>query len=191
MRALGAAPLSITGASPAPLQPGASEMAALSRHALELTGIRISQRNEGFLNRRLPHLVAQSGYSSLGLYLSALPADTKLCKGFVEALTIHTTSFFRKARQYEWLASDGLPELANARSALVLWSAAASTGQEGWSALFVADQVRRRCPGLFRAKLIGTDLSTKVIGEARRAVYSEAEVQGLPKDVLQRNSCAR
>lgn len=173
--------------SRADLSPSAGQSATLARFALEFAGIRLGGQNDGFFKRRLPALLEQSGFSSLGLYLSALATEEPLRKGFVEALTIHTTSFFRERRQYEWLAESGLPELAATRSSLVFWSAAASTGQEGWTALIVADQVRRQTTRSFRSSLIGTDLSTRVVAEAKRAVYHEDELSSVPEDLVRRH----
>ncbi|WP_050930088.1 CheR family methyltransferase [Aestuariivita boseongensis] len=171
---------------PARLNCGPAQVSALARYALDFTGIRLTDRNEGFFKRRLPTLLARSGYSSLGLYIAALGTEESLRRDFVEALTVHTTSFFRDKRQYDWLQAEGLPRLTRERSTITFWSAAASSGQEGWTALMVADQVRRNINTPFRAKLIATDLSRKVVDLAKRAIYDADEVNGIPQDTVRR-----
>lgn len=169
-------------------QPSCSQaqIAALARHALELSGIRLSDRNDGFFQRRLPALLEESGYGSPALYIAALATEERLRRDFVEALTVHTTSFFREERQYHWLADQGLPALARDRSTIALWSAAASTGEEGWSALMVADRTRSKAAHPFRARLIGTDISRKVVARARRAIYRDEELNGLSRETRHR-----
>lgn len=153
---------------------------AIAQIARKVAGIRLSQENVGFMTRRLPQVIAASGEKTVAAYIQKLNQDPSAVLQFIEALTVHTTSFFREDRQYRWLADTGLPQLFKDRGALVIWSAACSTGQEGWSAMMVCDQFRKSTPRPLHVKLIGTDISPKVVQAAQKAVYRPEEIEGVP-----------
>jgi chemotaxis protein methyltransferase CheR len=157
---------------------------AIAQIARKVAGIRLSQENIGFMTRRLPQVIAASGEKTVAAYIQKLNQDPSTVLNFIEALTVHTTSFFREDRQYRWLMDAGLPQLVNDRSALVIWSAACSTGQEGWSAMMVCDQFRKSIPRPLHVKLIGTDISPKVVQAAQKAVYRPEEIEGVPPAYL-------
>src|ERR1019366_10419882 len=62
--------------------------------------------------------------------------DPALERAIAEAMTINETSFFRDSRPFELLRTELLPKLIESRRTargLRFWSAACSTGQEGYS----------------------------------------------------------
>jgi chemotaxis protein methyltransferase CheR len=183
LRPAGARPERVTAVADRPL--AGTDFAGLAAIARREAGLALDGGKTDFLrSRRAPRLAA-SGATDYRAYRALLDRDPAERTRFVEALTTHTTSFFREAEQYAWLEAEGLPALL-ARGAglgrdLVFWSAACSTGQEGWSALMVAERMRveRRVP--LRARLIGTDIARPVLAHAARAVYSAEEVEGIPR----------
>ncbi|WP_299822361.1 protein-glutamate O-methyltransferase CheR [uncultured Jannaschia sp.] len=157
------------------------QLVALAR---AVTGITLSESKTDFLMGRLGRRLAARGLTSYADYCRLLTNDATERVAFGEALTTHTTSFFREKAQYDWLLAEGLPELDGSGRLkgrdLVIWSAACSTGQEGYSALMVAHQARDRGMRTINPRLIGTDISRPVVGHARQAVYSRAETDGIP-----------
>lgn len=153
---------------------------AIAQIARKVAGIRLSPENIGFMTRRLPQVIAASGEKTVTDYIKKLSQDPSTVVNFIEALTVHTTSFFREDRQYRWLAETGLPQLSSVRGTLVLWSAACSTGQEGWSAMMVCDHFRKNILRPLHVKLIGTDISPKVVQAAQKAVYRPEDIEGVP-----------
>jgi chemotaxis protein methyltransferase CheR len=96
-------------------------------------------------------------------------------------MTTNETYFFREPAQYQALRQTILPELTEMRRLtrkLSFWSAAASTGQEAYSlAMMLLDM------GLagWNIEVVGTDLSARVLKQARDGRYSQLEVnRGLP-----------
>jgi chemotaxis protein methyltransferase CheR len=163
------------------------QLVAFARSAV---GITVSDRKTEFLAGRLGRRLAARGLTSYADYCRLLETDPAERLAFGEALTTHTTSFFREKAQYDWLLSEGLPELdAGGRlkqRELVIWSAACSTGQEGYTALMVAHQARDRGLWSLNPRLIGTDVSRPVIRQAAQAVYSRQETEGIPLDLRRR-----
>lgn len=165
-----------------PLRLRPEQVPALARLAREAAGIELHGGKIEFLQARLARRLTACGLREFDDYARLVESDPGERRAFVEALTTHTTSFFREADQYRWLEAEGLPEIfANAVGReVVIWSAACSSGQEGWSALMVAERLRRTRLYAPMARLIGTDISTQVLRRAATAVYSGDEVASLP-----------
>lgn len=152
-----------------------------------LTGITLSERKGEFLTARLGKRLVANGIADYSSYRKFLRGDATERTAFAEALTTHTTSFFREKTQYDWLLNEGFPELeknGHARQReLVFWSAACSTGQEGYTTLMVAELARARGNRSPNARLIGTDISRPVLRTAAQAVYSQEQIEGIPEDL--------
>ncbi|MBM9593602.1 CheR family methyltransferase [Roseitranquillus sediminis] len=163
------------------------EVPALTAVALRDAGINLHGGKIEFLQARLSRRVTAHGLESFTDYARLLERDAAERREFVEALTTHTTSFFREGAQYRWLEITGLAALEQARQHhrgdLVIWSAACSTGPEGWSALMVTERARRMQTMQRRFRLIGTDISRRVLKTAADAVYPAAEVAGVPVEM--------
>jgi len=109
--------------------------------------------------------------------------DPALERAIAEAMTINETSFFRDARPFELLRTELLPKLIEARRmqrCLRFWSAACSSGQEGYS---LAMLMLEHFPMLvnWNMRIEGTDLSSEVVGRAQAGRYPRIEInRGLP-----------
>jgi len=154
--------------------------------ARDLVGISLDERKTDFLLGRLNRRLAFNGLNSYSEYIELVKKDAAEKLAFAEALTTHTTSFFREKLQYDWLMNEGLPELCRGTKKsddLTVWSAACSTGQEGYSALFVLHQFFDNTPHCSNFRVIGTDISRPVIRRAATAVYSGREVADIPTEL--------
>jgi chemotaxis protein methyltransferase CheR len=109
--------------------------------------------------------------------------DPALERAIAEAMTINETSFFRDARPFELLRTELLPKLIEARRtarSLRYWSAACSTGQEGYS---LAMLMRAHFPMLvgWDIRIEGTDLCNEVVERAHAGRFHRIEInRGLP-----------
>jgi len=140
-----------------------------------------------FIIARLQERLAKTGLADYGSYCSLLEsaAGHGETTFFAEALTTNTTSFFREQGQFNWLESDGLARLlvqsgSRGRS-LTLWSAASSTGQELYSVMMLALGYLQDNDIVCSVDGIGTDLSRDVVAKARQAVYTTADIAGIPQ----------
>jgi chemotaxis protein methyltransferase CheR len=104
----------------------------------------------------------------------------------VDVLTTNETYFFREQRQLEAFSRELLPELAERKAKsrqLAVWSAGCSTGEEPYTlAMLIADS--RLFLG-WRVDIIGTDISQRVIGSARRAIYTPSAFRTTTPEQLQ------
>jgi chemotaxis protein methyltransferase CheR len=140
---------------------------------------------------RLCRLLRNEGMSHLKELEQRLrmQREPNLERAVAEAMTINETSFFRDGRPFEMLRTELLPKLIESRRmtrTMRFWSAACSTGQEGYS---LAMLVREHFPQLagWNIRVEGTDICAEVVERARAARYHRIEMnRGLPARFLVR-----
>lgn len=108
----------------------------------------------------------------------------------VKTFLINVTQFFRDTEAFEYLRKEILPTLiAEARPhgrTLRFWDAGCATGEEAYSlAMLVADLLGAEL-SQWNVKIFATDLDEAAINFARRGVYSEHLLKGLPKQYQER-----
>jgi chemotaxis protein methyltransferase CheR len=98
-------------------------------------------------------------------------------------MTINETSFFRDTRPFELLRAELLPKLIEARKhthSLRFWSAACSTGQEGYSLGMLMTEHFPLVTG-WSIRIEGTDICAEVVARAQAGAYHRIEMnRGLP-----------
>lgn len=105
-------------------------------------------------------------------------------RALLDALTTNKTDFMREPAHFDLLSRRVVPELLTQRRSrplLKVWSAAASTGAEAWSAAMTLAAM----PGAgdrFDFSVLGTDLSERVLHKAESAIYTAEELAPLPSD---------
>ncbi|HWU99983.1 MAG TPA: protein-glutamate O-methyltransferase [Devosia sp.] len=104
----------------------------------------------------------------------------------INAVTTNKTDFFREPEHFTLLAEKLVPELIalrrNERNPLLkVWSAASSTGAEPYTlAMVLSDLAANRRD--FHFAILGTDISTAVLAQGRRAVYPAEMVAPVPPE---------
>jgi chemotaxis protein methyltransferase CheR len=112
-----------------------------------------------------------------------LKKNPLLERSIAEAMTINETSFFRDTRPFDLLRTELLPKVIDARRnarSLRFWSAACSTGQEGYS---IAMMMLEHFPLLagWNMRIEGTDICAEVVARAQSGCYHRIEInRGLP-----------
>jgi chemotaxis protein methyltransferase CheR len=90
----------------------------------------------------------------------------------IDALTTNHTSFFREPAHFEFLRRNICPMLKT-RERIAIWSAASSTGEEPYSIVFSLLE-ELGMAALPKLQLLATDISTRVLGNAKKGVYPAA-----------------
>ncbi|MET0381815.1 MAG: CheR family methyltransferase [Burkholderiaceae bacterium] len=146
-------------------------------------GINLHDGKRAMVYSRLSRRLRETGDRSFANYLNGLEraggaAGEAEWQEFVNCLTTNLTSFFREEHHFHALA-DTLKPLA--AKPLRLWCNAASTGEEPYSIAMTLHET-----GCQHAKLLATDIDTKVLATAQRGVYP-ADARGLSLQRLQRH----
>lgn len=162
---------------------------ALSRYIYDYSGIKMPITKLTMLEGRLRRRLRATGIPSFNAYCDYLFKHGGIEKEaifLIDAVTTNKTDFFREPKHFEFMEQVGLPELAAAgHRRLRLWSAACSIGAEPYTmAMVMQDFVESRSGIDYR--ILATDLSTDVLGAARRGVYPRDMVQPVPAEMQRR-----
>lgn len=170
------------------LVPTPQDIVGLNAIAARQCGIVLGDDKAEFLRSRLSKYIAERGFGSFAEYRQYLERSTDDAdrRQFIEMITTHTTNFFREEGHYTWLKEEGFRLLweqgAGRSNDLVVWSAACSTGQELYSAMMTAQATAQDDMRTMRFAGVGTDIARPVLKQAKDAVYSHDEIQGIPQD---------
>lgn len=124
-------------------------------------------------------------YGEYRRLLQARAEDAPEWRALIERLLNHETCFFRHPPSYEALA-DLIDRRVRSEETgtLRLWSAGCSTGEEVYTLSIVARERLQELGALdwrWSVEVLGSDLSTAALSQARRGRYPEARVRALPR----------
>ena len=163
----------------------------LKSTVIEATGLAYYADKDQALAERVSRRLADRSVTGLAGYLAILntegPAGPEY-QALINELTVGETFFFRYAEQFEALCAVAIPEcLRRNRDSRILriWSAGCSIGPEAYTLEILlkrhfAEQLRD-----WQVAIIGTDINATFIDAARRGVYGNWAVRGLPPAVLE------
>jgi chemotaxis protein methyltransferase CheR len=164
---------------------------SLCAYLRKTSGLVLGSDKRYLVESRVTPVMKRAGMTELGDLVRALEAGRMpgLAEEVVQAMTINETYFFRDRFPFDTLRQKILPRLIVARAQqkkIRIWSAASSTGQEAYS---IAMIIEESSPALssWQVEIVGTDLSQNALNTARKALYSQFEVQrGLTPEQIQR-----
>lgn len=108
---------------------------------------------------------------------------------FIDAVTTNKTDFFREPRHFEYLVRTALPALDRAPSQpwrLKLLCAGCSSGEEPYTLAIALSEYARSARQGFDFTILGTDISTRVLDTAKKAIYEETKIDPVPMDLRKR-----
>jgi two-component system CheB/CheR fusion protein len=141
------------------------------------------------LMRRIEKRLQALGLSSYEDYQNHLEAHPDEFGLLFNTILINVTSFFRDPEAWDFVAAEIVPRILAAsrpEAAIRIWSAGCASGEEAYSiAMHLAeqlgiDQFRRR------AKIYASDVDEDALSQARHAIYTAQQVQGIPPHLLDR-----
>jgi chemotaxis protein methyltransferase CheR len=160
----------------------------LSSLIYRLCGIQLGDGKRELLKARLAKRLRATGCSDVRSYIERLEKDPdgNELVAFLDVITTNKTDFFREPQHFEFLVAQVLPQLdklCGSERSFRIWSAACSTGEEPYTIAMVL----RDNQGLLGGRtpsILASDLSTRVLDQARRGVYAMERVRGIPRGVL-------
>jgi len=191
-----ATPRPAASAAPAATGNGADQEFSFSQADFERVRALIYQRagislhagKQAMVYSRLSRRLRETGHHSFGSYLQWLdthsgPGGEQEWQEFINCLTTNLTAFFREDHHFHALADDLKARgVANPR----IWCSAASTGEEPYSIAMTVVETLGASTG---ARIVASDIDTKVLATASRGVYP-ADARGLSPERLRRH-CQR
>lgn len=145
-------------------------------------GISLSAAKKPLVTSRLLRRLSHHGLPSFGAYYGMITGadaggETQIA---LDLLTTNETYFFREPKHFEFLRDRALPARRPGQAYRV-WSAACSSGEEPWSiAMSLADVLGDAW------EITASDLSTRVLAQARSAQYPLERAEQIPRPQLVR-----
>lgn len=93
---------------------------------------------------------------------------------FIDAISTNVTSFFRESDHFDFLAEVVSRWALGGQREFRFWSAACATGEEPLSMAITVSEALEGTGA--RAKILATDISTKVLRQCREGVYTESKL---------------
>lgn len=160
-----------------------SEFHYIVQYIKENYGINLEKKRvliECRLNRELEKYGAESFDSYLGL----VKADRshKMGEEMIHRLTTHYTYFMREFQHFEVIRDLVLPEIGRASYAdgYKIWCAGCSTGEECYTLAMVMAEYARQGGVLPPYWILATDISEKVLEQAKAGIYPVKELEKIP-----------
>lgn len=150
------------------------------RIVYDRSGIALSESKESLVQGRIGKRMRHHGFTKYLDYLNLLEADesgeeTVL---FLDAIATNVTHFFREREHFDFLAARIAEWEREGRTQLRLWSAACSTGEEPYTiGITVFESLR---DARLDVRILGTDLSTKVLRASKEGRYREERLADVP-----------
>ncbi len=169
------------------------EFACIREYVYRVCGITISDNKRYLVRQRLEPLLWGFGMKSYTDLCEKLkqPGSGTFRDAIVSAITTNETFFFRDVHPFDAFEKAVLPEIGKkiregkvreggGGTAVKLWCAAASTGQEAYSlAMLTSEYINANAYTGIRSEdfhILASDISTSVLIKAKAGWYTEAEL---------------
>jgi len=172
---------------PGPLHLSPAGFARLAQFITQELGIKMPDTKSIMVQSRILRRVTDLGLASMDLYADYLfaPENRLERQYFINAITTNKTDFFREREHFAYLSNVVLPDFTCRRPRpprFRAWCAGCSSGEEPYTLAMVLAEYAARERG-FDFAILATDVSTKVLGAAREAVYTEAQILPVPPEL--------
>jgi chemotaxis protein methyltransferase CheR len=151
----------------------------------EKSGIALRDGKESLVLARIGKRIRALGLADAQAYFAFLKDDgtgNELVH-FLDVISTNVTRFFREPVHLEIFRTHVHGLLAQKRHRLRFWSAGCSTGDEPYSLAMILSDL---CPPEADWKILGTDLSSRVLTTAREGVYPFDHLRELSQNLLDR-----
>lgn len=157
-----------------------NEYDTFRRYLEDACGIVLGDNKHYLVTSRLKRVTEEFSFPSLSEMMNTLVKgnDRHLREKVIDAMTTNETMWFRDVYPFDILKKELLPELAQNKMPIRIWSAASSTGQEAYSISMATSEFQLSNPGKLTSniEIVGTDISQTVVNQAKLGIYDELSV---------------
>jgi chemotaxis protein methyltransferase CheR len=164
-----------------------ADFACFQRLVNQEAGIWLSPVKKALLVGRLSRRLRELGVGSWRRYFDLVCGDAAERIRMIDAIATNETHFFREPRHWEFLAERLFPdwraeaEQGRRPRQVRVWSAASSTGEEPYT---IAMMLRAAFPAGWTLEVLASDVSTRVLARAERAVWPIEKAGEIPEAYL-------
>jgi two-component system CheB/CheR fusion protein len=162
------------------------EFERLLEYLKQTRGFDFTAYKRSTLVRRVDKRLGTVGAASYGDYVDYLEVHPDEFAQLFNTILINVTAFFRDPETFDYLKSQVVPALLEAKpreEQIRIWSAGCASGEECYSVAILfaealgAEQYRER------VKIYATDVDEEELAMARGASYDDRRVEDLPADL--------
>lgn len=147
-------------------------------------GIHLRKEKQTLVMGRLQNVLVQNNFDNFSDYYDYVIADKsgEAVITLIDKITTNHTFFMRETDHFFYFRDRVLPDLKNTlkNRDLRIWSAGCSSGEEPYTLAMIIDEYFGEEKALWDAKVLATDISSKVLGEAVKGIYRDEEIAPLP-----------
>ncbi len=156
------------------------------------SGIFLGDNKKELLKARLLKRMRVYGFSRFRDYYKYVTEDksgAELVK-MLDVISTNVTSFFREVQHFDFMTTRIFPDIFERnrrRHRVRIWSAGCSSGEEVYSVLITLLEYMKNQKLSLNAwdvKILGSDISTKVLAFAKQARYDESKIKSVPPLLL-------
>lgn len=155
-------------------------------------GLYFDNDSKYLLEKRLGRRLSQHQLKEFRDYYHLLKYDRKRdqeLSDIMDVLTTNETYFFRESFQLKAFTGEIIPELLSAKEkkgdrSLRIWSAGCSTGEEPYTIAMLL--IEMGVPKDWRVEIVGTDISQRVLHQARKATYGKTSFRSTDERYISR-----
>lgn len=163
------------------------QFARICQLLYQVCGITLGPGKEELVGSRLQKRLHALRLDDYAAYLRYIQEDTsgQELVTMIDVLTTNKTSFFREQEHFTYVQRAILPTLLQSETPVRFWSAGCSSGEEPYSLAIV---LREAIADLDRrdVRILATDISTRILAQARQAVYEHDILGDVPAPLLQK-----
>jgi chemotaxis protein methyltransferase CheR len=161
-----------------------SAFSGIARLLYQTAGIQLGEHKKTMMVTRLRKRLLHLELDSFDAYLRYLKqGDKQELQYMLDLMSTNETYFFREAEHFKVLAQE---LRSQPRKHWRIWCAALSSGEEAFTIGMLAQDIL----GSDNWSLVGTDISSRMVEKARRAIYPESMLQKIP-DYYRKHFCLR
>ncbi|HBL83445.1 MAG: chemotaxis protein CheR [Clostridiales bacterium GWF2_38_85] len=146
-------------------------------------GINLKEKR-ALLTGRLTNVLQQKGYESFTDFYNDLVAhkSSEAITALVNRITTNHTFFMREKEHFTYFQNTVMPYLENKvlDKDLRVWCAACSSGEESYTLAMIIQEHFSKNKLFWDSKVLATDISEKVLAEAKNGIYAAERIEPLP-----------
>lgn len=154
-------------------------------------GLKMPPEKKVMFQARLQRRLRELDMYSFEEYTARLLNDTNVPTEFdllADFISTNKTEFFREKDHFHFLAEAILPEflmkdVSEKKHQLKFWSAGCSSGQEAYSIGIQLEEFMRISRARFGYSIMATDISGKMLRQAKDAIYPMSQVDEIPLEL--------
>ncbi|MFW5991617.1 MAG: CheR family methyltransferase [Halanaerobiaceae bacterium] len=133
------------------------------------------------VQRRTDSLMRRHNIENYDQCLNLLKNDNDFKAAYLNHFTINTSEFYRNPKNFKYLETEIIPEIMNNNRNAKIWSSPCSNGSEPYTIAIILSKLSYN-PGNYT--IIGSDLDSNILTEAKKGIYNENAVQNVPPEIL-------